>query len=182
MSGGERNRLILAKILSKPSDILVLDEPTNDLDLETIDILIDYLNNFKGGVVVASHDMDFLEKTVNKFLVLSGDGKTEIHLKKPNLLIEKNKIVIKKLEKRNEDTLLKNKRENIQKSIKRVLIKIEKKETIIEDLSHEIEQEIKNKMDDVKLKKLSCDLKTHQEDLVNLENQWYNLDNGTSSF
>ena len=176
LSGGERNRLVLAKILTKPSDILILDEPTNDLDLETIDILIDYLNNFKGGVVVASHDMDFLEKTVNKFLFLSGDGKIEILLKKPTLLIEKDKIVVKKVEKKKEVTLFKNKKENIQKSIKRVLIKIEKKEKLIEVLSHEIEQIIKNVTDDIKLKKLSLDLKTYQEDLVNLEKEWYDLE------
>ena len=176
LSGGERNRLVLAKILTKPSDILILDEPTNDLDLETIDILINYLNNFKGGVVVASHDMDFLEKTVNKFLFLSGDGKIEILLKKPTLLIEKDKIVVEKVEKKKEVTLFKNKKENIQKSIKRVLIKIEKKEKLIEVLSHEIEQIIKNVTDDIKLKKLSLDLKTYQEDLVNLEKEWYDLE------
>ena len=62
LSGGERNRLVLAKILADPKDLLLLDEPTNDLDIETIDILVDFINEFKGCVIITSHDFDFLIK------------------------------------------------------------------------------------------------------------------------
>ena len=61
LSGGERNRLLLAKILAKPNEILILDEPTNDLDIETIDLLIDFLNMHKGSSLISSHDIDFLD-------------------------------------------------------------------------------------------------------------------------
>ena len=74
LSGGERNRLVLAKILADPKDLLLLDEPTNDLDIETIDILVDFIKEFKGCVIVTSHDFDFLNKTVDKFLLLDGKG------------------------------------------------------------------------------------------------------------
>ena len=82
MSGGERNRLLLAKLLAAPKEILILDEPTNDLDIETIDLLIDFLKKYKGGVIVASHDMDFIDKVAQKFLLMDGNGEFEISLKK----------------------------------------------------------------------------------------------------
>ena len=77
---GERNRLLLAKILADPKEILILDEPTNDLDIETIDILIDFLKVYDGGVMVASHDKDFLEQVVEKYLFLDGNGNHKISL------------------------------------------------------------------------------------------------------
>ena len=61
LSGGEKNRLLLSKILAEPKEIILLDEPTNDLDMETIDILIDFLKVYKGGVFISSHDVDFLK-------------------------------------------------------------------------------------------------------------------------
>ena len=64
----------MAKILADPKEILVLDEPTNDLDMETIDILIEFLKIYNGGVLVASHDKDFLEQVVDKYIFLDGDG------------------------------------------------------------------------------------------------------------
>ena len=77
LSGGERSRLLLAKILSNPKDIILLDEPTNDLDLETIDVLIEFLKKFTGGVFIASHDLDFLNKTASRFLIFNGNGKVD---------------------------------------------------------------------------------------------------------
>ena len=73
LSGGERNRLLLA-ILADPKEIILLDEPTNDLDIETIDLLIDFLKKFPGAAFIASHDMDFLKKTSDKFFLLDGKG------------------------------------------------------------------------------------------------------------
>ncbi len=74
LSGGERNRLLLAKMLTLPSDLLVLDEPTNDLDMETLDLLQDLLADFAGTLIVVSHDRDFLDRCVTSTIVLEGDG------------------------------------------------------------------------------------------------------------
>jgi ATP-binding cassette subfamily F protein uup len=75
LSGGERGRLMLARALAKPSNLLVLDEPTNDLDLETLDVLEEMLATYAGTVILISHDRDFLDRTVNAVLVPEGEGR-----------------------------------------------------------------------------------------------------------
>jgi len=75
LSGGERGRLMLARALAKPSNLLVLDEPTNDLDLETLDVLEEMLAEYTGTVILISHDRDFLDRAVNAVLVPEGDGR-----------------------------------------------------------------------------------------------------------
>ena len=74
LSGGERNRLMLAKLLTKPSNMLVLDEPTNDLDAETLELLEDLLIEYPGTVLLVSHDREFLNNVVSSTLVFEGDG------------------------------------------------------------------------------------------------------------
>ncbi|MCZ7595560.1 MAG: ATP-binding cassette domain-containing protein [Hyphomicrobium sp.] len=75
LSGGERGRLMLARALAKPSNLLVLDEPTNDLDLETLDVLEEMLSEYAGTVILISHDRDFLDRIVHAVIVPEGDGK-----------------------------------------------------------------------------------------------------------
>ena len=75
LSGGERRRLQLAKILSRPCNLLVLDEPTNDLDLETLELLEELLLEFQGTLLVVSHDRAFLDNVVTSTLVFEGDGR-----------------------------------------------------------------------------------------------------------
>ena len=75
LSGGERARLILARELAKPSNFLVLDEPTNDLDLETLDLLQEMLADYKGTILLVSHDRDFLDRVATSILMNEGDGK-----------------------------------------------------------------------------------------------------------
>ena len=75
LSGGERGRLMLARALARPSNLLVLDEPTNDLDLETLDVLEEMLSDYSGTVILISHDRDFLDRIVNAVIVPDGDGR-----------------------------------------------------------------------------------------------------------
>ncbi|MDP9127736.1 MAG: ATP-binding cassette domain-containing protein [Pseudomonadota bacterium] len=77
LSGGQKNRLMLAKALANPGALLILDEPTNDLDMDTLDMLEDILANYKGTLLVVSHDRDFLDQTVSRILAFEGDGKIE---------------------------------------------------------------------------------------------------------
>jgi len=75
LSGGERGRLALACALAQPSNLLVLDEPTNDLDLETLDLLQEMLDDYPGTVLLVSHDRDFLDRVATSVLVAQGDGR-----------------------------------------------------------------------------------------------------------
>jgi ATP-binding cassette subfamily F protein uup len=74
LSGGERARLMLARALAKPSNVLILDEPTNDLDLETLDLLQELLSDYAGTLLLVSHDRDFLDRIVTSVLAPTGDG------------------------------------------------------------------------------------------------------------
>ncbi len=75
LSGGERNRLLIAKNFARPSNLMILDEPTNDLDMDTLDLLQEVLADYKGTIILVSHDRDFLDRVVTSSIVLEGDGR-----------------------------------------------------------------------------------------------------------
>jgi ATP-binding cassette subfamily F protein uup len=77
LSGGQKNRLLLAKVLADPGTFLILDEPTNDLDMDTLDMLEDVLTAYDGTLIVVSHDRDFLDQVVTKMLAFEGEGRIE---------------------------------------------------------------------------------------------------------
>lgn len=79
LSGGQQNRLLLAKILSNPGNVLILDEPTNDLDMDTLDMLQGIIAEYPGTLIIVSHDRDFLDRTVTEVLAFEGDAKVESH-------------------------------------------------------------------------------------------------------
>ena len=74
LSGGERNRLLLARLFSRPANVLVLDEPTNDLDLETLELLEDLLQSYSGTLFLVSHDRTFLDNVVTQTIASEGEG------------------------------------------------------------------------------------------------------------
>lgn len=74
LSGGEKNRLLLARMLARPGNLMVLDEPTNDLDLDSLDLLADLLADYKGTVILISHDRDFLDRLVTVLYLVDGSG------------------------------------------------------------------------------------------------------------
>ena len=75
LSGGERARLMLARVLARPANLLVLDEPTNDLDMETLELLQELVAGFAGTVILVSHDRDFLDRTVTSMIAPDGGGR-----------------------------------------------------------------------------------------------------------
>ncbi len=77
LSGGQANRLMLAKVLANPTSLLILDEPTNDLDMDTLDMIQDILYDYKGTLILVSHDRDFLDRIVVKSLIFDGDGEVD---------------------------------------------------------------------------------------------------------
>ncbi|WP_187431696.1 ABC transporter ATP-binding protein uup [Roseobacter fucihabitans] len=79
LSGGEKARLLLAKIMAKPSNLLVLDEPTNDLDVETLDLIQELLGTYDGTVLLVSHDRDFLDRVAATTIAMEGDGKATVY-------------------------------------------------------------------------------------------------------
>lgn len=89
LSGGEKNRLMLAVALAQPSNFLVLDEPTNDLDMDTLDLLQEVLSDYEGTMLIVSHDRDFLDRIVTSVIYLKGDGSVYEHAGSYSDLLEK---------------------------------------------------------------------------------------------
>jgi ATP-binding cassette subfamily F protein uup len=77
LSGGEQNRLLLAKLLINPGNFLILDEPTNDLDIDTLDMLVEILSEYKGTLLIVSHDRDFLERLVTRTIIIENNSVTD---------------------------------------------------------------------------------------------------------
>lgn len=89
LSGGEKNRLMLAVALAQPSNFLVLDEPTNDLDMDTLDLLQEVLDDYNGTILIVSHDRDFLDRVVTSVIYMKGDGTLYEHAGSYSELLEK---------------------------------------------------------------------------------------------
>ena len=79
LSGGEKARLLLARLMARSSNLLVLDEPTNDLDVETLDLLQELLDAYDGTVLLVSHDRDFLDRVATTTIAMEGNGKVTVY-------------------------------------------------------------------------------------------------------
>ncbi|AAM67905.1 ATP-binding cassette domain-containing protein [Buchnera aphidicola] len=160
LSGGECNRLLLAKLFLKPSNVLILDEPTNDLDLDTLELLENIIIKYSGTVLIVSHDRNFIENTVNKYWIFKGDGLINTHFSSHNNIIkEKNKKIQKKYVLnpiKSNISFLKTKQNQVKKELKKVLNEIEKIENSIKTLKIQMnepdffKQHIKNQLPIVK--------------------------------
>ena len=115
LSGGQKNRLLLAKVLANPKTGLILDEPTNDLDLETMDLLTEMLSSYKGTLLIVSHDRDFLDQTVNKILHFEKGGKVSLYLGGFTDFMNNQELIKLNQKKKFNDVIKISKKEKIQK-------------------------------------------------------------------
>ena len=193
LSGGERARLLLAKIMAKESNLLILDEPTNDLDLETLDLLQEVISEYQGTVLLISHDRDFLNRTVETSIILTGQGEflkivgswaNYQSLKIKNTARKKEKISKKKSgETSKSQSLLRSEYSFVDQHrlkqlpilIERILYEIKKLESFLSDPTLYLEQP-------VKFEKASTALIERQSQLKILEDEWLILEEKASNF
>ena len=193
LSGGERARLLLAKIMAKESNLLILDEPTNDLDLETLDLLQEVISEYQGTVLLISHDRDFLNRTVETSIILTGQGEflkivgswaKYQSLKIKNTARKKEKISKKKSgETSKSQSLLRSEYSFVDQHrlkqlpilIERILYEIKKLESFLSDSTLYLEQP-------VKFEKASTALIERQSQLKILEDEWLILEEKASNF
>jgi len=193
LSGGQQNRLLLAKTLANPGNFLILDEPTNDLDMDSLDILEDYLEKYLGTLVVVSHDRDFLDNVCTTILGFEGDGVINYNMggysdyiaQYPNknqlILNQKNlKNIADKATKINEQDFAKTEKNSIKISnkiktehskIPQKIIEIQKK---IEELNNEFEDGEDRNPSNLAL--INMEIANCQYELEKLEERWLELE------
>ncbi len=183
LSGGEQNRLLLAKVLANPKTGLILDEPTNDLDLETLDLLTEMLSNYNGTLLIVSHDRDFLDQTVNKILHFKEDGNVSLFfggysdfLKSENQQVAKNNETKKSY---SENNKVKNSKPKLSYKFQ---YELEQLPSQIKNIQQELE-DIKNELKDTNLylenferyQEITSKMEILNSDLNIKENRWYEL-------
>lgn len=191
LSGGEKNRLMLAVALAKPSNFLVLDEPTNDLDMDTLDLLQEVLDEYEGTVLIVSHDRDFLDKVATSLLYMSGNGTVIEHVGTYTQLLDnlkqaetkqKNAARSEKTAK-SQNTVTKPEKSPANKNkltfteahlLKELPDKIDKQTTLVQQIQQKLEQpDIYT--DTEKLLATTEQLHQAQKLLEELENTWLEL-------
>jgi len=183
LSGGEQNRLLLAKVLANPKTGLILDEPTNDLDLETLDLLTEMLSNYNGTLLIVSHDRDFLDQTVNKILHFKEDGNVSLFfggysdfLKSENQQVTKNKEIKKS---HSENNKVKSSKAKLSYKFQ---YELEQLPNQIKNIQQELE-DIKNELKDTNLylenyeryQEITSKMEVLNSDLNTKENRWFEL-------
>ncbi len=198
LSGGQKNRLMLAKILANPKSCLILDEPTNDLDMDTLDMLEEILLNYKGTLLVVSHDRDFLDQTVTKILAFEGNGVIEQNVggysdylkAKKNKIKTKNDEIIKYQsdnQKRKSVNLNENRKNNklsfnVEFEYKNLPEKISNKEIEINEIEKKLSDPNFYANDPDEFIKISKKLAIAKKELDNYETRWLEIDEKKTIF
>ncbi len=188
LSGGQKNRLMLAKILANPKSCLILDEPTNDLDMDTLDLLEEILINYKGTLIIVSHDRDFLDQTITRILAFQGDGKVidciggySDYLKLKKNSFKNNNLIkhdLNKVRKDNQSKISNNNKltYKLEHELSIIPSEIEKLETIISQMNNILsDADLYTKNID-KFLESSKTLEMSKKKLDELETRWLELD------
>lgn len=176
LSGGERNRLLLARLFTKAANLLVLDEPTNDLDLETLELLESLLVEYTGTLLLVSHDRSFLDNTVTSTMVFNGGGRIEEFvggyddwLRQKKTVAENEKIAATKSQTTNEDY-------QTRKEVAALERKIEKCESKQKELKHKLtDPDLYLPEQSVQLQKLQQQLQQCENELAEWVEKWGRL-------
>ena len=185
LSGGEKNRLMLALVLAKPSNFLVLDEPTNDLDMDTLDLLQEMLDEYEGTVLIVSHDRDFMDKVATSLLYMKGDGSVYEYVGSYTELLEKLKNKPIKNEHKKVITQEEPKTREKNKTVKLSF----KEQYLLDNLPTELEKLEKANQaieialanpnlytdDPQKFDELTKSLASNKEKIAEMENQWLEI-------
>lgn len=173
-SGGEKRRLYLCSILMSAPNILILDEPTNDLDTDTMTILEDYLENFQGAVLAVSHDRYFLDKIADRLFVFDDSNISIVQKTYSDYLdeLEKNKntnTVVKEVKQPKKNT------NRLTYNEKKELASIEENMPILEETISSLEEQLNTVTDYTEISKISKELEDKRNELETLETRWLEL-------
>ena len=185
LSGGERNRLLLAKLFIKPSNLLVLDEPTNDLDIESLELLESMLVNFAGTVLVVSHDRTFVDNIASQVWMYEDNGQIvefvggydDYSLFKKNKGCKEVELKSKSAEKKPPKKKPRKLSYNEQRELKELPRKIEKLELTIQTMQEELMTDNFYLQNEDQLKKFTLTLKEQEDNLEVLYQRWQQLEN-----
>ena len=190
LSGGERARLMLARVLSRPANLLILDEPTNDLDMETLDLLQELVAGFSGTVILVSHDRDFLDRTVTTVLAPEGNGRwlryaggySDMIAQRKGIEVAKNKTektvsssisTVSQREKRTEKQKLSYKQKF---ALEKLPLEIDELHKLIESLEKEFSDPQLYMKDEKRFHELSQLLDKKRTELSKKEEEWLELE------
>jgi ATP-binding cassette subfamily F protein uup len=190
LSGGQQNRLLLAKTLANPGNFMILDEPTNDLDMETLDMLQDYLIKYQGTLIVVSHDRDFLDNVATNILAFEGDGIITSHIggysdyleykesKQQEAKAEKNKILGNVETNLSKDDKNKKQLEKFSYKHKFELEKLPKKISDLEEKIRNLSEELSEteERNSANLAQIAMEIGKLQQELEKSETRWLELE------
>jgi ATP-binding cassette subfamily F protein uup len=190
LSGGECNRVLLAGLFTQAANVLILDEPTNDLDVEMLEVLEDQLVQFPGTLILVSHDRDFLDNVVTSTLVFEGDGKVRQYpggysdwQRQGKTLLEPDRldIKVKPVQDKNAETKTDSGRKKLSYKLQRELdmlpLEIAEIEQRIQTLQETVSAPAFYTQDHEQTQQVLNELKAQQEQLENLIERWGELEN-----